>query len=71
MENGVVTKVRKISNPAKPVTEYLKVQGRFAHLFKKAGGEEEIKKIQQIADENIRKYGLLSETAATVSAEKE
>ncbi|HHT9120225.1 MAG TPA: thiamine pyrophosphate-dependent enzyme [Candidatus Hypogeohydataceae bacterium YC41] len=71
MENGVVTKVRKISSP-KPVTEYLKLQGRFAHLFKKSGGEEEIKKIQQIADENIRKYGLLSETAAAkVSAEKE
>ncbi|MCB7130021.1 MAG: pyruvate ferredoxin oxidoreductase, partial [Candidatus Brocadiales bacterium] len=61
MENGVVTKVRKIPKTKKPVTEYLKMQGRFKHLFKKPGGEEEIKKIQQIADENIEKYGLAGE----------
>ncbi|MEE9514643.1 MAG: thiamine pyrophosphate-dependent enzyme [Candidatus Brocadiales bacterium] len=61
MENGVVTKVRKIPKTRKPVTEYLKVQGRFKHLFKKPGGEKEIKKIQQIADENIEKYGLAGE----------
>src|SRR3989338_1003365 len=71
MENGVVTKVRKIPRPAKPVTEYLKLQGRFAHLFKKGGGEAEVKKIQQIADENIKKYGLLSEAAEKVAVEKE
>lgn len=71
MENGVVTKVRKIPNPSKPVTEYLKLQGRFAHLFKKGGGEGEVKKIQQIADENIKKYGLLSEAAAKVAVEAE
>lgn len=59
MENGAVTSVRKIPKPPKPVTEYLKTQGRFAHLFKKPGGEEEIKKIQEIADANIKKYGLI------------
>jgi pyruvate ferredoxin oxidoreductase beta subunit len=71
MEDGVVTKVRKIPRPAKPVTEYLKLQGRFAHLFKKPGGEEEIKKIQQIADGNIEKYDLLSGVAEKAAAEKE
>ncbi|MFN3466318.1 MAG: hypothetical protein ACK4WF_01285 [Candidatus Brocadiales bacterium] len=65
----MVTKVRKIPRPAKPVTDYLKLQGRFAHLFKKGGGEAEVKRIQQIADENIRKYGLLGE-AAKVAVEK-
>ena len=59
MENGVVTKVRRIKK--KPVSEYLKIQGRFRHLFKKSGGEEEIKKVRRIADENIEKYGLLDE----------
>jgi pyruvate ferredoxin oxidoreductase beta subunit len=66
MENGVVTKVRKFKN-MKPVSEYLKIQGRFKHLFKKPGGEEEIKKIQQIADENIAKYGLKSESQVTAT----
>lgn len=66
MENGVVTKVRRFKN-MKPVSEYLKIQGRFKHLFKKPGGEEEIKKIQQIADENIAKYGLKSESQVTAT----
>ncbi len=71
MEHGVVTKVRKIPKPQKPVTEYLKIQGRFKHLFKKPGGEEEIKKIQQIADENIKKYGLLgAKEMATATAQQ-
>jgi pyruvate ferredoxin oxidoreductase beta subunit len=36
---------------AKPVSDYLKVQGRFKHLK-----EEDINFIQGLADENIRKY---------------
>jgi len=55
MENGKLTSVRKIPKK-KPVEEYLKLQGRFKHLFKKPGGEEEIKRIQAIADHNIEKY---------------
>jgi len=58
MENGKITSVRKIAKK-KPVEEYLKLQARFKHLFKKPGGEEEIKRIQQIADNNIKKYGLM------------
>jgi pyruvate ferredoxin oxidoreductase beta subunit len=58
MENGKVMKVRKVTTPKTPVEEYLKIQGRFAHLFKSPKGKEEIQKIQEIADRNIEKYGL-------------
>jgi len=53
-ENGKLVGVRKISQP-KPVEEYLKAQGRFKHLL---NNPEELKKIQEIADKNIEKYGL-------------
>lgn len=52
-ENGALLSVRKIQ--PKPVEEYLKPQGRFRHLFK---NPEEIKKIQEIANNNIQRYGL-------------
>jgi len=57
MENGTVTSVRKIKN-RKPVEEYLKVQGRFKHLFTMEGKNEEIKKIQAIADWNVKTFSL-------------
>lgn len=56
-ENGVLTGRRQFT--PKPVEEYLKAQGRFKHLLNKP---EEIKKIQEIADYNIKKYGLKAET---------
>lgn len=56
MENGIVTNVRKLKN-RKPVEEYLKVQGRFKHLFTMEAGDE-IKKIQAIADWNVKHFGL-------------
>lgn len=52
-DNGKLAAVRQIQ--PKAVEEYLKVQGRFKHLLK---NPEEIKKIQEIADRNIEKYGL-------------
>lgn len=55
-ENGTLS-VRKIA--PKPVEEYLKTQGRFKHLLNKP---EQIKLIQEIADNNIRKYNLRAET---------
>jgi pyruvate ferredoxin oxidoreductase beta subunit len=58
MEDGEVTKVRKLGKNIKPVEDYLKMQRRFSHLFKMEGGEEEIAKIQAIADKNIEVYGL-------------
>ncbi len=57
IEEGVITNVRKLRN-RKPVEEYLKVQGRFKHLFTMEGGTEEIKKIQAIADWNVKHFGL-------------
>jgi len=59
MENGEVTKVRKLGKKRQPVEEYLKPQGRFRHLFAKPEGKEEIKRIQQIADQNIERFGLV------------
>lgn len=56
-ENGMLTGVKKIKEP-KPVTEYLKLQKRFAHLFKSEEGKQQIRQIQKIADENIEKFGL-------------
>ncbi len=58
-ENGIISARRQIT--PKPVEEYLKTQGRFKHLLK---NPEEIKKIQDIADNNIRKYGLKVEAQA-------
>ena len=55
--DGKMTNVRKI--PAKvPVEEYLKLQGRFSHLFKKGGSKETIAEIQEIANQNIERYNL-------------
>ena len=60
IEYGEVTKVRRIGKNRKPVEDYLKTQGRFRHLFK--GGEEaeaELEKIRKIAENNIKKFGLV------------
>ena len=57
IENGETTSVKKIRNP-KPVEEYLKMQKRFKHLFTMEGGDEQIKKIQDLANYNIEHFGL-------------
>lgn len=56
-ENGKLLSVRKISQP-KPVEEYLKTQARFKHLL---NNPEQIRQIQEIADNNIQKYNLKGE----------
>jgi len=56
-ENGEVTRVRKIKKI--PVEDYLKAQRRFRHLFRTEEGKAQIAKVQQLADANIEKYGLL------------
>ncbi len=53
-----IISVKKISKKV-PVEEYLKLQGRFKHLFKDDAGRAEIEKIQKIADENIERFGLI------------
>lgn len=55
VEDGDMISKRRIFETV-PVEEYLKLQGRFAHLFKGDEGKNEIAKIQRIADENIKKF---------------
>jgi pyruvate ferredoxin oxidoreductase beta subunit len=50
-------RVRKIK-PI-PVEDYLKPQRRFRHLFRGEGGKAQIAKIQELAEANIKKYGLV------------
>lgn len=59
-EYGEVTSVMKLRRPT-PVEEYLKPQRRFAHLFKKGGDPEAIRRIQAGADRNIRRYNLVDD----------
>jgi pyruvate ferredoxin oxidoreductase beta subunit len=57
-EHGAVTASTPIRHKV-PVTEYLKLQKRYAHLFGKAPDLERIARIQMMADRNIAEYGLL------------
>jgi len=61
MENGKITSTRKIKKKI-PVTDYLKAQARFKHLFADDRGQAELHEIQAIADRNIEKYALLRES---------
>ena len=56
--NGELTNKIKVPEKTPKVDKYLKLQGRFKHLFSTAQGKEQIKVIQNVADENIKKYGL-------------
>ena len=56
MVDGELEKAKKVVR--KPVEEYLSLQKRFRHLFKPQRNEEEIVKIQAIADKNAEKYGI-------------
>jgi len=55
--NGKVTNAKKIHAKV-PVEEYLKLQGRFRHLFKKGVPTEEVEEIQKIANHNIERFNL-------------
>jgi pyruvate ferredoxin oxidoreductase beta subunit len=44
-----------------PVTEYLRLQARYAHLFRPVERTETIARIQAIADRNISRFGLGAE----------
>lgn len=61
MVDGEVVGVRKIRKRV-PVTEYLKGQGRFKHLFQGEQAQREIAEIQVLADRNIKRYGLIDPT---------
>ncbi|MBP2144693.1 pyruvate ferredoxin oxidoreductase beta subunit [Methanofollis sp. W23] len=57
MVNGELEHVRKVGS-RKSVDEYLQVQKRFRHLFRPKKNEEEIAKIQAIADHNAEVFGV-------------
>ncbi|CAG1008851.1 pyruvate ferredoxin oxidoreductase beta subunit [Phycisphaerales bacterium] len=57
-EQGEVVGRRTIRRRV-PVEEYLKLQGRFAHLFAKNADPRRIALIQAIADRNIARFNLL------------
>jgi pyruvate ferredoxin oxidoreductase beta subunit len=65
-EYGVVTSVSKIRRQT-PVQEYLKLQKRFAHLFGKNPRPEIVEHLQEIANRNIERYGLIDEETARVA----
>jgi len=57
-QNGTITAVRKIKKKI-PVTDYLKEQKRYRHLFTSEQGREELQKLQALADKNIKRYELM------------
>ena len=57
-EDGEVTGVSRIRRPV-PVEEYLRPQRRYAHLFGDPPRADVIARIQERADRNIRRFGLL------------
>ena len=59
-EYGEVVSVSPIRQKA-PVEEYLKPQRRFAHLFGRIPNVEVIARFQEMADRNIRKFGLIAD----------
>ena len=58
MEHGKITNVRKIKEKI-PVLDYLKTQKRFKHLADHNLARNEVIRIQEKADANIDKYGLM------------
>ncbi len=57
-EGGEVTNVLKIRHQT-PVEEYLKLQRRYAHLFGKTPRPDIVARLQERADRNIRRFGLV------------
>lgn len=57
-EYGAISGVTKIRTPVR-VDEYLRRQKRFAHLFGEHGHPEMVARLQDLADRNIARFGLL------------
>jgi pyruvate ferredoxin oxidoreductase beta subunit len=55
--DGKLETVYKIPKK-RPVEDYLKLQNRFRHLFKKGAASPEVQEIQEIANENIARFNL-------------
>ena len=59
-EHGEVVAVSKIRRQTR-VEEYLRLQGRYAHLFGETPRQDVIDRLQAAADRNIRRFALLDE----------
>jgi pyruvate ferredoxin oxidoreductase beta subunit len=57
IRDGKTTNVLKIPRK-KPVEEYLKLQNRFRHLFKKGMPTAAVARIQEIANQNIERFNI-------------
>jgi len=66
-ETGRVTSSTPIRHPV-PVTEYLRIQARYAHLFRPVEQTEVIARIQAAADRNIARFGLMPGEVSTERA---
>lgn len=58
IEHGVVTSVVQLARQ-RPVEEYLRLQGRFKHLFADDRWAFHVRHLQALADQNVRRYSLL------------
>jgi pyruvate ferredoxin oxidoreductase beta subunit len=63
-EHGTVTSVVPIRDQV-PVEEYLQLQKRYGHLFREPRRDDVITALQDLADRNIERYGLLPTERAT------
>ena len=62
-EHGSVTSVLPIRDRV-PVEEYLRPQRRYAHLFAGDGRPDILARLQELADRNIARYGLIEESGS-------
>jgi pyruvate ferredoxin oxidoreductase beta subunit len=65
-EHGEIVSVSPIRKRV-PVEDYLRPQGRYAHLFGASPRTDVIARIQAIADRNISRFGLLAESSSGAS----
>ncbi|KPK37473.1 MAG: pyruvate ferredoxin oxidoreductase [Gammaproteobacteria bacterium SG8_47] len=69
IERGELTGAMPIRKP-RPVTDYLKLQGRFRHLFQDdLRAEQELAHIQALAEHNIEFYGLRADGPDAMDSE--
>jgi pyruvate ferredoxin oxidoreductase beta subunit len=58
--DGVVVAVSPIRHQV-PVVDYLRLQRRFAHLFRDPQAADELDRLQRLCDRNISRFGLLGD----------